>query len=60
MRTIVKNRIKERITELNLDLRSEKEYVNVDVKISMVEYRDEIRNSMEFKLLAEEELQYDV
>lgn len=58
--TIVKNRIKERITELNLDLRSEKEYVNVDAKISMVEYRDEIRNSMEFKLLAEEELQYDV
>lgn len=58
--TIVKNRIRERITELNLDLRSEKEYVNVDVKISMVEYRDEIRNSMEFKLLAEEELQYDV
>lgn len=58
--SIVKNRIKDRITELNLDLRSQKEYVNVDVKISIVEYRDDIKNSMEFKLLAEEELQYDV
>lgn len=57
---IVKNRIKERIVELNLDLKSEKNYVNVDVKIAIVEYRDEIKNSMEFKLLAEEELQYDV
>lgn len=58
--SIVKNRIKDRITELNLDLRSQKEYVNVDVKISIVEYRDDIKSSMEFKLLAEEELQYDV
>lgn len=58
--SIVKNRIKERITDLNLDLRSQKEYVNIDVKISIVEYRDEIKNSMEFKSLAEEELQYDV
>lgn len=58
--SIVKNRIKDRITELNLDLRSQKEYVNVDVKISIVEYRDDIKNSMEFKLLAEEEIQYDV
>lgn len=57
---IVKNRIKERIVELNLDLKSEKNYVNVDVKISIVEYRDEIKNSMEFKFIAEEELQYDV
>lgn len=58
--SIVKNRIKDRITELNLDLKSQKEYVNVDVKISIVEYRDDIKSSMEFKLLAEEELQYDV
>ena len=58
--SIVKNRIKDRITELNLDLRSKKDYVNVDVKISIVEYKDEIKSSMEFKLLAEEELQYDV
>ena len=57
---IVKNRIKERIVDLNLDLKSEKNYANVDVKISIVEYRDEIKNSMEFKLIAEEELQYDV
>lgn len=58
--SIVKNRIKDRITELNLDLRSKKDYVNVDVKISIVEYKSEIKSSMEFKLLAEEELQYDV
>lgn len=58
--SIVKNRIKDRITKLNLDLRSKKDYVNVDVKISIVEYKNEIKSSMEFKLLAEEELQYDV
>lgn len=58
--SFVKDRIKNGITKLNLDLRSEKDYVNVDVKISVVEYNEEIKDSMEFKLLAEEELQYDV
>lgn len=58
--SIVKNRIKQRITDFNLDLRSEKKQISVDTKISVVEYKKQIKNSMEFKLLAEEELQYDV
>ena len=58
--SIVKNRIKQRITDFNLDLRSYKKQISVDTKISVVEYKKQIKNSMEFKLLAEEELQYDV
>lgn len=57
---IVKNRIKEHITDLNLKLKEEKDYINIDVKISALQYNDQIKSAMEFKMLAQEELQYDV
>lgn len=57
---IVKNRIKDGIRDLNLKLNEDKDYVNIDVKIAFVEYRDDIKTSLEFKILAQEELQYDV
>lgn len=57
---VVKNRIKEGIIELNLKLKDEKEAVNIDTKISILQYNEKIKNALEFKILAEEELQYDV
>lgn len=58
--TVVKDRIKTGINNLNLKLREEKKYVNIDTKISILQYKDSIKNPIEFKILAEEELQYDV
>lgn len=58
--SIVKNRIKDHIEELNLKLKENKDYVNIDVKIAVLQYSKEIKSAMEFKILAEEELQYDV
>lgn len=58
--SIVKNRIKDGIDDLNLKLKQEKKYVNIDTKIAILEYKKEIKTAMEFKVLAQEELQYDV
>lgn len=57
---VVKERIKQGIIDLNLRLRDQKYYVDIDTKISIVQYSENIKSAMEFKLLAEEELQYDV
>ncbi|CEH34111.1 GGDEF domain-containing protein [Romboutsia lituseburensis] len=57
---VVKDRIKSGIDNLNLKLNEEKKYVNIDTKIAILQYKEEINTSMEFKSLTEEELQYDV
>ncbi len=57
---VVRERIKQGIADLNLRLRDQKYYVDIDTKISIVQYSENIKSAMEFKLLAEEELQYDV
>ena len=57
---VVKDRIKESLVKLNLELKEDKNYVSIDVKIAMLSYRDSIKTAMEFKMLTEEELQYDV
>lgn len=57
---IVKNRIKDRINKLNLELNQDKYNVNIDTKIAIVQYEEKIINSIKFKELCEEELQYDV
>jgi diguanylate cyclase (GGDEF)-like protein len=57
---VVKNRIKEGISNLNLKLMEEKKYVNIDNKVSILQYKKDISSAIEFKSLAQEELQYDV
>lgn len=57
---VVRDRIKKRIKELNLDLNNKGRYVNIDVKIAILEYKDTFGNSINFKNMVEEELQYDV
>ncbi|MCC0744903.1 GGDEF domain-containing protein, partial [Clostridioides sp. ZZV14-6044] len=57
---VVRDRIKKRIKELNLDLNDKGKYVNIDVKIAILEYRDTFGDSINFKNMVEEELQYDV
>lgn len=57
---IVKNRIKNGINDLNLKLKQEKKYVNIDTKVAILEYKEDIKTAIEFKVLVQEELQYDV
>ncbi|MCC0636167.1 MULTISPECIES: diguanylate cyclase domain-containing protein [unclassified Clostridioides] len=57
---VVRDRIKKRIKELNLDLNNKGRYVNIDVKIAILEYKDTFGDSINFKNMVEEELQYDV
>lgn len=57
---VVRDRIKKKIKELNLDLNNRGKYVNIDVKIAILEYRDTFGDSINFKNMVEEELQYDV
>nr|UWI51096.1 diguanylate cyclase [Clostridioides difficile] len=57
---VVRDRIKKKIKELNLDLNNRGKYVNIDVKIAILEYRDIFGDSINFKNMVEEELQYDV
>ncbi|MBY2475500.1 diguanylate cyclase [Clostridioides difficile] len=57
---VVKDRINKRIRELNLDLNNKGKYVNIDIKIAFLEYKDSFGDSINFKNIVEEELQYDV
>lgn len=57
---VVKNRIKDKMTDLNLKIRERKEGITVDTKIAILEHNDSIKDAVEFKVRAEEELQYDV
>lgn len=58
--TIVKNRIKDGLLKLNTKLKEEKKSISIEVKISIVQYDEKIKSALEFKTIAEEELQYDV
>ncbi|NMS90780.1 GGDEF domain-containing protein [Clostridioides difficile] len=57
---VVKDRINKKIRTLNLDLNNKGKYVNIDVKIAFLEYNDSFGDSINFKNIVEEELQYDV
>ncbi|HDK7137330.1 TPA: diguanylate cyclase [Clostridium botulinum] len=57
---VVKNRIKESISEENLKIKQEDKNVNIDIKVGIVEYKNTIKEAFEFKELAEKELEYDV
>lgn len=57
---IVKERIKAGIDEFSLSLRDNKNYINIDTKIAVVEYKKNIKSPIEYKTYVQEELQYDV
>ncbi len=57
---VVKERIKSKIEELNLEINQGKYYVDIDTKVANLEMKDNIKDAIEFKTLCEEELQYDV
>lgn len=57
---VVKERIKSKIEELNLEINQGKYYVDIDTKVANLEMKDNIKDAIEFKILCEEELQYDV
>ncbi|KOM97200.1 diguanylate cyclase [Clostridium botulinum] len=57
---VVKNRIKESISEKNLKIKQEDKNVNIDIKVGIVEYKNTIKEAFAFKELAEKELEYDV
>ncbi|NFJ06492.1 diguanylate cyclase [Clostridium botulinum] len=57
---VVKNRIKESISEENLKIKQEDKNVNIDIEVGIVEYKNTIKEAFEFKELAEKELEYDV
>lgn len=57
---IVKERIKDEIDKLNLDMKQDKKRVNIDTKVCALEYSHHVENAIQFKQLCEEELQYDV
>ncbi|NFB18426.1 diguanylate cyclase [Clostridium botulinum] len=57
---VVKNRIKESISEKKLKIKQEDKNVNIDIKVGIVEYKNTIKEAFEFKELAEKELEYDV
>ncbi|MHB8007832.1 GGDEF domain-containing protein [Clostridium botulinum] len=57
---VVKNRIKESISEKNLKIKQEDKNVNIDIKVGIVEYKNTIKEAFEFKELAEKKLEYDV
>lgn len=48
------------MTDLNLKVKEKKDGVNIDTKIAILVYNDSIKDAVDFKVKAEEELQYDV
>lgn len=57
---VVKKRIKENLSRLTIEDQSSLGRYNIEVKIGMLSYTDNILNPMEFKSLAMKELEYDV
>jgi diguanylate cyclase (GGDEF)-like protein len=57
---IVKFRIKENLTNLTIEANEKGKIVNLETKIGAFELNDNIKDSFEFKELAEKELEYDV
>lgn len=57
---VVKERIKEKARELNLQEKEKSRSINIEVKIGAHQYNKSIENSFQFKELTERELEYDV
>lgn len=57
---VAKDRIKEGIKDINLNLKNKMRNINIDVRTGIYEYNKYINDSFEFKQLAEQELEYDV
>lgn len=57
---IVKDRIKQELSNIAIDDISSLGRYNIELKIGLVQYSEDITNPMEFKNLASKELEYDV
>lgn len=57
---IVKDRIRENINNYNLDNSSKSVSIKIELKIGLAQYNDEIKDIIEFKRLAEKDMEYDV
>ena len=57
---VVNKRVKDGIKNINLKLDNQEKNINVEVKVGIVEYNENIHDAIELKKLAEKELEYDV
>lgn len=57
---VVKRRLKENLSKLEIEDDSSLARYNIELKVGLLNYRDDILNPMEFKALAVKELEYDV
>lgn len=57
---IVKNRVKERIKLISIDEEEKKQKYKLDFKVGILQYRDNIESTFEYKELLERELEFDV
>ncbi|WP_034439305.1 GGDEF domain-containing protein [Clostridium ihumii] len=57
---VVNKRVKDDIKNINLKLDNQEKNINVEVKVGIVEYNENIHDAIELKKLAEKELEYDV
>ena len=57
---VVKSRIKDSLQEINLNKDNVNKYINLDIKIGVLQYDKKIGSTFEFKKMAEKELEYDV
>ncbi|MBF4692724.1 diguanylate cyclase domain-containing protein [Fusibacter ferrireducens] len=57
---VVKMRLKENLSKLEIEDESSLGRYNIELKVGLLAYRDDILNPMEFKALAVKELEYDV
>lgn len=56
----MKDRIKQELSNIAIDDISSLGRYNIELKIGLVQYSEDIINPMEFKNLASKELEYDV
>ncbi|WP_460270460.1 GGDEF domain-containing protein [Clostridium sp. CTA-19] len=57
---VISEKIRKNIENLDLKSKNKDKNINLEMKISTVEYKNDIKNAFEFKEMADKELEYDV
>lgn len=57
---VISEEIRKNIENLNFKSKYKDKDINLEIKISTVEYKDDIKNAFELKEMADKELEYDV
>lgn len=57
---VVKNRLKEKLQNISKKVKNRDESLMLEVKIGVAQYENNIKNAIEFKEVAEKELEFDV